>query len=145
MVFLYRRGCRLSLVRRIDHAARAIELLTDIALFVERTNAGRQWWNFVRIQRTDETGSDEDHQLGLLRTFGLALKQVADNRKLAQDRNCRRVVLPSVVEQAGDRERLTVSQLDVGFGSTRRERRNAEALEGNAIRKVERADLGTYL
>ena len=38
------------------------------------------------------------------------------------------VVLRDVVEQAGNRERLAVAQLDVGFGAPRRQRRNAEAL-----------------
>ena len=48
--------------------------------------------------------------------------------QLAQDRNRRRVVLADVVEQAGNRERLAVAQLDVGLGAPRRQRRDAEAL-----------------
>ena len=38
------------------------------------------------------------------------------------------VVLRDVVEQAGDRERLPVAQLDVGLGAPRGERRDPEAL-----------------
>ena len=52
-----------------------------------------------------------------------------------------RVVLADVVEQAGDRERLPVAQLDIRFGAPRRERRDPEALERDAVGEVERADL----
>ena len=51
--------------------------------------------------------------------LGLALEQVADDRKLAENRNRGRVVLPEVVEQTGDRERLAVAQLHVGLGAAR--------------------------
>ena len=42
----------------------------------------------------------------------------------------------------GDRERLTVLQLDFGLGPPCRDRRHAEALEHDRVAEVERADLG---
>ena len=85
--------------------------------------------HFVRIERPDEPRRDQHHQLGLLGAIGLALEQRADDRQLAENRNRRRVVLRDVVEQAGNRERLAVAQLDVGFGAARRQRGNAEAAD----------------
>ena len=51
------------------------------------------------------------------------------------------VVLGGVVEQAGNRERLTVAQLDVGFSAACRERRDAEPGERDPVGEVERAHL----
>src|SRR4029453_7514885 len=134
----------LFLARRVDDATGAIQLLPDIAAFDQRANAGRQRRYFIRIQGADETGGDEHHQLGLLRAIGLALEQRSEDRELAQNRYRCRISLPDVVEQAGNRERLTIAQLDVGLGATRRQCRNSEALERHAIREVEGADLGTH-
>ena len=50
-----------------------------------------------------------------------------------------------VVHQPGDRERLSVAQLDLGLGAARRERRHAEALERDRVGEVERADFGLDL
>ena len=55
------------------------------------------------------------------------------------------VLLRHVVQQARDGERLTVPQLNVGLGAARQERRNAEALKGDAVVEIERADLGLHL
>ena len=54
-------------------------------------------------------------------------------------------VLRDVVQQAGDRERLAVAQLDVGLGAPRDQRRNPEALERDAVVEVERADFRLHL
>ena len=51
------------------------------------------------------------------------------------------VVLADVVEEAGDGERLPVAQLDIRFRAPRRQRRNPESLERDAVGEVERADL----
>ena len=45
-----------------------------------------------------------------------------------------------VVEQPGNRERLPVAQFDVGFGASRRQRRNPEAGERDAVGEIQRAD-----
>ena len=93
--------------------------------FLRTDGSGRQRRHFVGIQRPHEPRRDEHHQLGLLRAVGLALEQVPDDRQLAEKRNRRRVVLRQVVEQPGDRERLAVAQLDVGFGPARGQRRES--------------------
>src|SRR5262245_61279562 len=145
MVVLDRRWRLLSLVRCIDDAAGAVELLTDVALLDERADAGWQWRHFIRIQSADEARRDEHHQFRLLCALGLALEKRAEDWDLAQNRNRRRIGLADVVEQAGDRERLSVSQLNVSLGAACRERRDPEAFERDAIGEVEGADLRTYL
>ena len=55
------------------------------------------------------------------------------------------VGLRDVVDQAGDRERLPVAQLDFGFGATGLQRRNPESLERDAVVEVERAHFGPDL
>ena len=59
--------------------------------------------------------------------------------------NAGRVLLRQVVEQASNRERLAIAQLDVGFCAPRRECRHTEALQRNPVGEVERADLGRHL
>ena len=56
-----------------------------------------------------------------------------------------RVHLRRVVDQPGDRERLTVAQLDFGFGATGLQRRNAEPLERDAVVEIELAHFGADL
>ena len=55
------------------------------------------------------------------------------------------VVLRDVVEQPGDRKRLAVAQLDVGFGAARRQRRNPETRQRDAVGEIERAHFGPDL
>ena len=55
------------------------------------------------------------------------------------------VFLRQIVEQPGNRERLAVAQLDVGLGPARRERRNPETTQADAVGEVERADFGLDL
>ena len=97
----------------------------------ERLGVGRQRRHFVGIERPHQPRRDQHHQLGLLGALGLALEQWPDDRQLAENRNRDLVVLRDVVEQPGDRERLAVAQLDVGFGAARRQRRNPETAEAS--------------
>ena len=66
-------------------------------------------------------------------------RDVADAGNLLQRRGHR------VVDQAGNRERLSVAQLQLGFRAARAQRRNPEALQLDAVGEIERADLGTDL
>ena len=56
-----------------------------------------------------------------------------------------RVVLPDVVEQPRNGERLAVAQLDVRLGPARGQRRDAEALERDAVGEIQRADFRAHL
>src|SRR5262249_43546511 len=77
----------------------------------------------------------------LFRPFVLAFEKRTDDGQFAHDRNRICVVFGYVVQQSGNRERLTVAQLDAGLSAPCGQRRNSETGERDAIRKVECAHL----
>ena len=105
----------------------------------ERTRTHRQRRHFVGVEGPHQARRDQHHQLGLLGAHRAALEQVADDRQAAQDRNRLPVGLREVVEQAGNREGLSVAQLHVGFRTPGVERRNPEAREHDAVGEIQRA------
>ena len=54
-------------------------------------------------------------------------------------------VVVALLEQAGDGEALAVAQLDRGRGLAGDQARQAEAVDGDAVRRVQLADLGRDL
>src|ERR1700681_3245331 len=102
--------------RRIHRAAATLQLLANgIVGREKRPGPGWKRWHFVGVQRSNQSRRDQHHQLGSLRSLGLALEQRADDRKTAQNRHRGTIFLRDVVQEPGNRERLTVPELDVGF------------------------------
>src|SRR5262249_26476214 len=60
-------------------------------------------------------------------------------------RNRLAIRLRQVVQEAGDGKRLSIAQFDIRLGTTRRQCRDAEAAQDDAVAEVERAHFGPHL
>ncbi len=89
----------------------------------------------------DETRRDHDHQLGLFAFPVRGAEQGAQDRDIARARDLAQGLGVAVLEQAGDGEALAVAQGDGGGRAADGQGRNAEALQGHAIVRVQLADL----
>src|SRR2546423_6270866 len=94
----------------------------------------------VAIDRFDELRRDDEHQLGLLLLERLRVEERAEHRDVADEGNLRERARLPIVEEAGERERLPVAQLDARLRAPGLQSRNQEAVALDAVGVVTRRD-----
>src|SRR5437899_10474757 len=96
------------------------------------------------VGRRDLACGHQDHELvvGLIQV--LALEECPKDGNVTQAGNLGAGIGETVVHQSGDHEALAIFDLEFGLGAPGAERRYHKAGDGEAVGKVERADLGIH-
>ena len=87
----------------------------------------------------------EDNEFSILPFARNGLKQLAEDRNIADKRDLRQALCLTVVEQPSNSKTLPLAQLYLGLDPAHRDRGYVEARDLNRISEVESTDLGRDL
>ncbi len=91
------------------------------------------------------SGAHDHQQLGPAVAVPTRFEEFPQDRNVAENRDFGKVAGGLVVQQAGDRQVLALTELHLGLGPAGAQGRDLEALDRQAVGEVERRDLRGHL